>query len=68
MAKMYGKLRKMWYGQCKRGCCFMPTDKSSLKRQEEALAFREAEDEIYDELDLKHANGICYNPPGRVRM
>jgi hypothetical protein len=60
MAKMIGKVRKMWYGQCKYGCCYMPHNKTAIKREEMELALREAE----DELDLKHANGICYNPPG----
>lgn len=66
MAKMYGKLRKMWYGQCKRGCCYMPASKSSIKREEMTLVLREAEDEMYDERDEAHKNGICYDPKTKM--
>lgn len=61
MAKMYGKLRKMWYGQCKRGCCYMPTSKTSVKRDEMNLVLREAEDEKYWWEDKAHERGMCYN-------
>lgn len=58
MAKMYGKLRKMWYGQCKYGCCYMPTSKTTIKREETALALTEAEIE-----SLEHFGGqYPYDP------
>jgi len=43
---MIGKLKKMWYGQCKYGCCYMRTSKTMVKRHEEALAYKEAEEEM----------------------
>lgn len=46
MAKMIGKVRKMWYGQCKYGCCYMRHSKTAVKREETALALREAEEEM----------------------
>lgn len=51
MAKMFGKIRKMWYGQCKYGCCYMRHSKTGVKREEMALALREAEEEMADDGD-----------------
>jgi uncharacterized protein YutD len=49
MARMIGKVRKMWYGQCKYGCCYMRSSKTATKRAEESLALREAEQEMDEE-------------------
>ena len=51
MAKMIGKIRKMWYGQCKYGCCYMRHSKTGVKREEMALVLREAEEEMADDGD-----------------
>jgi hypothetical protein len=61
MAKMIGKIRKMWYGQCKYGCCYMPHSKTAVKREEMSLALHEAEEEKYWWEDKAHERGMCYN-------
>lgn len=61
MARMIGKIHKMWYGQCRRGCCYIPLSKTTIKREETERALKEAQEEIDEELDLKHARGICYD-------
>lgn len=66
MAKMYGKLRKMGYGQCKYGCCYMPTSKTTIKREETERVLKEAQEEIEEELDLKHSRGLCYDPYSKM--
>lgn len=60
MARMIGKVKKMWYGQCKRGCCYMRHSKTSVKREELGLAFKDAEAEMAE--DTRHARGICFDP------
>lgn len=66
MARMIGKVKKMWYGQCKYGCCYMRSSKTATKRAEESLALHEAEEELYDERDEKHARGICFDPKTKM--
>lgn len=66
MAKMFGKLKKMWYGQCKYGCCYMRSSKTHTKHAEEALAMKEAEQEMYEERDEKHARGLCFDPKTKM--
>lgn len=66
MAKMYGKIKYKFFNSCRLGCCEIDFDKSTIKRREETLAFREAEDEMYDERDEKHKRGICYDPKSKM--
>jgi hypothetical protein len=56
MAKMIGKVRKMWYGQCRYGCCYMRHSKTGVKREEMALALKDAEEE------MAHPPGLCFDP------
>jgi hypothetical protein len=59
MAKMIGKLIvKDW---CGRGCCTTESNKHHVKREELALAFKEAAEEMYEDSDEKHARGMCYD-------
>lgn len=66
MARMYGKIKYKFFNSCRRGCCTIDFDKQTVKRAEESLAFKEAEEEMYEESDEKHSRGICFDP--RTKM
>lgn len=51
MARMVGKVKRMWYGQCKRGCCDIPISKTTVNRNEIRQAFKDAEEEMDDDGD-----------------
>jgi hypothetical protein len=53
---MLGKIHDMYYGQCKRGCCDLPPNKTAVKRGEMSLALRDAEAE------MAHPPGLCFDP------
>lgn len=58
MAKMIGKLLvKDWCGY---GCCTSEKSKHTVKREELALAMKDAEAEMAE--DTRHARGICFDP------
>lgn len=62
MARMIGKVKKMWYGQCKRGCCYMRHSKTGVKREELKLSLSDAQAELDDINDTAHDRGMCYDP------
>lgn len=49
MAKMYGKIKYKYFNSCRRGCCTIDYDKATVKRAEEALAFKEAKEEMEED-------------------
>ena len=46
MARMYGRIKYKYFNSCRRGCCTIDLDKATVKREEMALALRDAEDEM----------------------
>ena len=46
MARMYGNIKYKFFNSCRRGCCTIDFDKRTVKRAEEELAFREAQEEM----------------------
>lgn len=46
MARMYGNIKFKYFNSCRRGCCTVDFDKATVKRAEEALAFKEAKEEM----------------------
>ncbi len=49
MARMYGKIKYKFFNSCRRGCCTIDYDKATVKRAEEALAFKEAKEEMEED-------------------
>jgi hypothetical protein len=56
---MYGRIKYKYFNSCRLGCCTIDLDKATVKRAEESLAFRDAEEE------MAHPIGtICDDPYG----
>jgi hypothetical protein len=59
MAKMIGKVRYLYYPQCRFGCCKTEVSKKHVLRDEEAQWRQEAFDEMDDPA---HESGMCSDP------
>lgn len=64
MARMIGSAQ--WHQECPYSCCRSMIPKSTAKAQEKVQWTKEAEDELYDERDEKHARGLCFDPKAKM--
>lgn len=64
MARMIGAAQ--WHKECPYSCCRSMIHKSTAKAQEKVQWTKEAEDELYDERDEKHARGLCFDPKSKM--
>ncbi len=63
MARMYGNIKYKFFNSCRLGCCTIDYDKATVKRAEEELAFREAQEEMND---FPHEFGLCQDPKSKL--